>query len=93
MAGSAETAKITPVGPKKRSKNKKNIFLRKFAIFQSLIRGTAKRHGFLHIGAHLVAKGVLGHMRQIDPISTCTEGKSANFLKYGVSLQSTLDLV
>ena len=38
------------------------------------MRGTARRHGFVHIGAHLAAKGVLGHMRQIHAISTCTEG-------------------
>ena len=81
-----------PGGPEKTSKNKK-MFLRKVAIFQSLIRKTAKRHGFLHIGAHLVAKGVLGHMRQIHPISTCTEGKSANFSKYGFSPEPTLDYV
>ena len=91
MASSAKTAKITPVGPKKGRKIK--IFLRKSAIFQSLMRGTAKRHGFLHIGAHLVAKGVLGHMGQIHPISTCIEGKSANFSKYGFSLQPKLDYV
>ena len=60
-AGSAETAESTPVGPKKRSKNKK-YFLRESAIFQSLMRGTARRHGFLHIGAHLVAKRALGRM-------------------------------
>ena len=28
------------------------FFLRKSAIFWSLMRATAKRHGFLHIGAH-----------------------------------------
>ena len=93
MASSAETAKVTPVGPKKGRKIKKYFFLRNFTIFQSLIRGTAKRHGFLHIGAHLVAKGVLGHMRQINPISTYTEGKSANFSKYGFSPEPTLDYV
>ena len=89
--------KIHPCGPgpKNRSKNKiyTYIYSRKSAIFQSLMRGTAKRHGFLHIGAHLVAKGVLGHMRQIHPISTCTQGKSANFSKYGFSLKPTLDWV
>ena len=73
-------------------KNEKKIFLRKSVIFQPLMRGTAKQHRFLHIGAHLVAKGVLGHMRQIHPISTCTEGKSANFSKYGFSPEPTLDL-
>ena len=31
---------------------------------------TTKRHDVLHIGAHLVAKGVLGHMGQIHLIST-----------------------
>ena len=50
-----------PRGPYKKS----NIFLRKSAIFQSLMRGTAKWHGCLPNGAHLVAKGVLGHMGQI----------------------------
>ena len=93
MASSAKTAKVTPVGPKKRRKNEKNIFLGKSAIFQSLIRETAKRHGVLHIRAHLVAKGVLGHMRQIHPISTCTEQKSANFSKYGFSPEPMLDYV
>ena len=53
-----------PGGPKKN-----RFFLRKFAILQSWMRRTAKRHGFLHIDAHLVAKGALGHMGQIQPIS------------------------
>ena len=48
---------------------------------------------FLHIWAHLVAKGVLGHMGQDRLISTCIGGKSANFSKYGVSLQPKLDYV
>ena len=86
MANSAQTAESTPVGPKK-----SRFFLRKSAILQSLMRGTAKRHGFLHIGAHVVAKGVLGHMGQIHLISTCIEGKSANFSKLGFSLQPKLD--
>ena len=43
------------------------------------MRGTARQHGFLHIGANLVAKGVLGQMGQIHPFSTCIEGKSAIF--------------
>ena len=68
----------SPRWARKRVENKK---MRKSAIFQSLMRGTAKRHGFLHIGAHLVAKGVLGHMGWIHPIFTCVEGKSANFSK------------
>ena len=55
---------------KKMVKNE-NIFLRKSAIFQPLMRGTAKQHGFLHIGANLVAKRALGQMGQIHPISTC----------------------
>ena len=79
MASSAKTAKITREGPEKGQKNIKK--LRKFAIFQPLMKGTAKRHGFLHIGADLVAKGVLGHMGWIHPIFTCVEGKSANFSK------------
>ena len=33
------------------------------------MRGTARWHGLLHIGAHFVAKGALGHMGQIHPIS------------------------
>ena len=60
----------------------KKYFLRKSAfekVFQSLMRGTAKRHGFLHIGAHLVAKGVLGHMRQIDPHFHVHRGKIGQF--------------
>ena len=57
-----ENRKSHPGGPEKTSKNKKIFFLGKSAIFQSLIRETAKRHGVLHIRAHLVAKGVLGHM-------------------------------
>jgi hypothetical protein len=56
---------------KKWSKNEKKYFLRKSAIFQPLMRGTAKQHGFLHIGANLVAKRALGQMGQIHPISTC----------------------
>ena len=79
-----ENRKSHPGGPEKTSKNEKNNFLGKSAIFQSLIRETAKRHGVLHIRAHLVAKGVLGHMRQIHPISTCTEGKSVNFFEVWV---------
>ena len=47
------------------------------------MRGTAKWHGFWHIGADLIAKGVLGQMWQIPPISTRTQGKSAIFSKYG----------
>ena len=81
--------KSHPVGPK----NVEIFFLGKSAIFQSLIRETAERHGVLHIRAHLVAKGVLGHMRQIHPISTCTQGKSVNFSKYGFSPEPTLDYV
>ena len=50
-------------------KNEKKYFLRKSAIFQPLMRGTAKQHGFLHIGANLVAKR--GQIGQIHPISTC----------------------
>ena len=57
------------------------------------MKGTAKQHGVLIIGAHLVAKGVPGHMGQIHPIFTCIEGKSANFSKYGFSLQPKLDYV
>ena len=53
--------------------------MRKPAIFQPLMRGTAKQHRFLHIGANLVAKGLLGKMGQIHPFSTCIEGKSAKF--------------
>ena len=79
--------------PRWARKNVEKYFLGKSAIFQSLIRETAKWHGVLHIRAHLVAKGVLGHMRQIHPISTCTEGKSANFSKYGFSPEPTLDYV
>jgi len=52
-------------------KNEKKIFLRKSAIFQPSMRGTAKQHGFLHIGTNLVAKHALGQMGQIHPISTC----------------------
>ena len=52
-------------------KNEKNI-LEKIRNFQPLMRGTAKQHGFLHIGANLVAKRALGRMGQIHPISTCT---------------------
>ena len=92
MASSAKPAENTPVGPKKGRKIK-NAFLRKSTIFQSLMRGTARRHGFSHVGAHLVAKGVLGHMRQIHPISACIEGKSANFSKYGFSVEPKLNLV
>ena len=58
-----------------------------------MMRGIAKWHVFIPNRAFLVAKGVLGHMRQIHPISTCTEGKSANFSKYGFSPEPTLDYV
>ena len=88
MANSEKTAKKSPKLKKNGQKMKKIVKIRDF---QPLMRGTAKQHGFLHIGAHLVAKGVLGHMRQIDPISTCTEGKSANFSKFGFSLHPKLD--
>ena len=58
------------------------------------MRETARRHGgSLYIGAHLVAKGMLGHMQQIHPISTCIEGKSANCSKYGFSVEPRLDWV
>ena len=75
MANSAKTAKITKI--KKSVKKMKNLFCENFSapIFQPLMRKTAKQHVFLHIGAHLVAKGVLGQMGQIHPFS----GKSANF--------------
>jgi hypothetical protein len=71
MANSEKTAKKSPKTKKKWSKNEKKIFLRKFSIFQPLMRGTAKQHGFLHIGTNLVAKRALGQMGQIHPISTC----------------------
>ena len=93
MASSVKTAKLTPVGPKKGQKIKKWGFLEKVRNFSVLDEGTAKRHVLLHIGAHLVAKGVLGHMGQIHPIFTCTQGKSANFSKYGFSRKPTLDYV
>jgi hypothetical protein len=35
--------------------SREKTFLRKSAIFQPLMRGTAKQHGFLHIGANLNA--------------------------------------
>ena len=70
MANSEKTAKKSPK-PKKNGQKMKKIFLRKSAIFQPLMRGTAKQHGFLHIGANLVAKRALGQMGQIHPISTC----------------------
>ena len=47
----------------------------------------------LHIGAHLAAKGVLGHMGQIQTISTLTQGKRINFSKYEFSRKPTLDYV
>ena len=58
--------------------------MRKTAIFQPLMRGNAKQHGCLHIGANLVAKLALGQMGLIHPISTCIWGKSANFFKIRV---------
>ena len=67
--------------------------MEKIRNFQPLMRGTAKQHGFLHIGANLVAKGVLGQMGQIHPFSTCIEGKSANFSEKGFSLKPKLDFV
>ena len=65
-----ENGKKSPK-PKKNGQKMKKYFLRKSAIFQPLMRGTAKQHGFLHIGANLVAKRALGQMGQIHPISTC----------------------
>ena len=56
------------------------------------MRGTAKQHGFLHIGANLVAKGALGQMGQIHPISTCIKGKSANFLEVWVFRRTNVGL-
>ena len=47
------------------------------------MRGTAKWHGFLHIGAHLVAKDALGQMVQIHPISMYIE-KIGQFFKIRV---------
>ena len=82
--------KASPVGPKK----SRCFFLRKSAVFQSLMRGTAKQHGLLHIGGHLVAKGVLRHMGQIHPIFTCMYRENRPiFSKYGVSRQPKLDTV
>ena len=63
-----------PGGPKKGSKN-------------NLMRGTAKWHGFLHIGSHLVTKGVLGHMRQITPFPHAQRENRPIFSKYGFSPQ------
>ena len=45
---------------------KKGLF-EEGAIFLSLMGETTKRHGFLYIGAHLAAKGVLGHMAPARP--------------------------
>ena len=92
MSNSAKTVKSTPMGPKNKSKIKIFSF-GKSAIFQTLMRGTAKRHDFLHIGAHLVTRGVLGHMGQIRLISACIQGKSANFSKLRFPLQPKLDYV
>ena len=85
LPGAAETAKkhaslkIWPTARKRQKNQQKQkngqkngkIFLRKPAIFQPLMRGTARQHGFLRIGANLVAKRALGQMGQIHPISTC----------------------
>jgi hypothetical protein len=68
MANSAKTEKT----PKPKKMVKIQRYLRKSAIFYPLMRGTARQHGFLHIGANLVAKRALGRMGQIHPISTCT---------------------
>ena len=92
MANSAKTAKKSPK-TKKNGQKMNKIFLRKSAIFQPLMRGTAKQHGFLNIGADLVAKRALGQMGQIHPISTCIQGKSANFSKYGFSVEPMLNYV
>ena len=51
------------------------------------MRGTSKQHGFLHIGANLVAKRALGQMGQIHPIvtlggkATLTFGRPAGLLE------------
>ena len=83
ISPTARKPRKAPLQPEKGRKIK-NVFLTKSAIFQSLMRGTAKQHGSLHIGAHLVAKGMLGLMRQIHPISTCIEGESAIFFEVRV---------
>ena len=89
--------KIWPAARKPQQYNSifysKYIFFGKFAIFQSLMRGTARQHGFLHIGANLVTKGLLGKMGQIHPFSTCIERRPAISSKYGVSCISKLDYV
>ena len=58
--------------------------VRKSAIFQPLMRGTAKQHGFLHIGANLGAKRALGQMGQIHPIFHMHIGKIGQFFKIRV---------
>ena len=88
MASSAKTAKIILVGPKK---VKKYFFekVRNFSVLDE--RGCQAAWGFDHWGPFGRAKGVLGHMGKIHRIFTCIEGKSANFSKYGFSLQPKLN--
>ena len=49
MANSAKPAKKATWWAQRRKKMSSNIFLRKPAIFQSLMRGIAKQHGFWYI--------------------------------------------
>ena len=71
MANSEKTAKKSPKTKKNGQKMKKKYFWENPQFFSPLMRGTAKQHGFLHIGTNLVAKRALGQMGQIHPISTC----------------------
>ena len=61
----------------------KDIFekIRNFSVLDE--RDCQAACGLSHIGANLVAKGVLGKMGQIHPISTCIEGKLANLEIWG----------
>ena len=83
MANSEKTSKRSPK-LKEIGQKMKKIFLRKSAIFQPLMRGTAKQHGFLHIGANLVAKRTLGQMGADPPHFHMHIGKIGQFFRIRV---------
>ena len=68
MANSAQTAESIPAGHKKK---RSKIFLEKVRNFSVLDEVDCQAVCLFYIGAHSVAKGVLGHMWQIHPITTC----------------------
>ena len=68
------------------------MFLRKSAISQHLMRGTAKQHGFLHIGANLVAKRALGQIGADPPHFHMHIGNIGQFFKIRVFRKTNVGL-